>query len=400
MDEDCSLAPSLAWDQVDGSRWDVIVVGAGPAGSMAAIVSARLGLRTLIVDRSNFPRDKVCGGCLNGAALAELAAVGLGDLPSRMNAPRLTQFHWGAMGAEARLDLPDGIWISRTQFDAALVREVMAAGAAFLPATLAADGGLGRDGRAVTLRRKDKTVLAAARWIVAADGLAGGYSGSLSELRMHQPGETYIGLAANTMMNTGYDTGTIHMACHEAGYAGLVSHVDGRLHIAAAASTRWLKTCRSPGDAVARILEANRWPVPEGLASTRFHGTPRLRASRRPVAVSRIFLVGDAAGYVEPFTGEGIAWALQGGHAAALRLPAAIAGTQCGQEVLDWNRTYLELIGSRQRWCKVTTDLLRRPAWTRRGVRLLGVAPRLANPMIRAINQPGKGSQPLPVKGS
>ena len=400
MDEDCSLGPSLAWAQVDGSRWDVIVVGAGPAGTMAAIVSARQGLRTLLVDRSAFPRDKVCGGCLNGAALAELAAVGLGDMPSRLNAPRLTQFRWGAMGAEARLDLPDGIWISRTQFDAGLIREAMAAGAAFLPATLAADGGLGRDGRAVTLRRKDKTVLAAARWIVAADGLAGGYSASLSELRMHQSGEAYIGLAADTLMNADYETGTIHMACHADGYAGLVSHENSRLHIAAAASTRWLKTCRSPGAAVARILEANHWPVPEGLASTRFHGTPRLRTSRRPVAVSRVFLVGDAAGYVEPFTGEGIAWALQGGHAAALRLPAAIAGTQCGHEVLDWNRDYLELIGSRQRWCRLATDLLRRPAWTRRGVRLLRVAPRLANPMIRAINQPGRGSQPLPAKGS
>lgn len=400
MDKDCLLGPSLAWDQVDGSRWDVIVVGAGPAGSMAAIVSARLGLRTLIVDRSNFPRDKVCGGCLNGAALAELAAVGLGDLPSRMNAPRLTQFHWGAMGAEARLDLPDGIWISRTQFDAALVREVMAAGAAFLPATLASDGGLGRNGRGVTLRRKDKTVLAAARWIVAADGLAGGYSASLSELRMHQSGEAYIGLAADTLMNADYETGTIHMACHADGYAGLVRHEDGRLHIAAAASTRWLKTCRSPGAAVARILEANDWPVPEGLASTRFHGTPRLRSSRRPVAAARVFLVGDAAGYVEPFTGEGIAWALKGGRAAALRLPAAIAGTECGKGASDWDRTYLELIGPRQRWCKLTTDLLRRPAWTRMGVRLLGVAPRLANPMIRAINQPGKESPPLPAIGS
>ena len=400
MDEDCSLAPSLAWDQVDGSRWDVIVVGAGPAGSMAAIVSAGQGLRTLLVDRSTFPRDKVCGGCLNGAALAELSSVGLGDLPARLNGAPLTRFHLGAMGAEARVVLPVGVWISRIQFDAALVREAMAAGAAFLPGTLATDAGLGRDGRRVNLRHKDKTVLAEARWIVAADGLAGGYSGSLAELNVHQSGETYIGLAADTVMDAEYDTGIIHMACHAAGYAGLVCHEDGRLHIAAAISARWLKTCRTPGAAVARILEANDWPVPEALASIRFHGTPRLRTSRRPVAAARVFLVGDAAGYVEPFTGEGIAWALQGGHAAALRLPAAIAGSEYGKETSDWNRTYRELIGSRQRWCRLTTDLLRRPAWTRMGVRLLGVAPRLANPMLRAINQPGKGYPTLPAIGS
>jgi flavin-dependent dehydrogenase len=388
MDENRPLGPSLPWTRINAGRWDVIVVGAGPAGAMAAIVSARQGLRTLLVDRGSFPRDKVCGGCLNGAALGELAAVGLGDLPSSLKGPRLRRFRLGVMGAEVRLDLPAGISVSRTQFDAALVREAMAAGAEFLPETLAADAGLLRDGRRVSLRRKDKSGLAEARWIVAADGLAGGYSGSLPELSVQQAGETYIGLAAETLIDTGYEAGTIHMACDAAGYAGLVSHEDGRLHIAAAASTRWLKTCRSPGAAVARILESNRWPVPRELASSRFQGTPRLRTRRRPVAAARVFLVGDAAGYVEPFTGEGMAWALGGGRAAALRLPAAIAGTEPGKEALDWDQTYRELIGSRQRWCRWSTDLLRRPAWTRMGVRLLAMAPGLANPMIRAINRP------------
>lgn len=400
MDKTRPLGPSLPWSEVNGKRWDVIVVGAGPAGGMAALVSARQGLSTLLVDRSRFPRDKVCGGCLNGAALAELTAVGLGKLPSSLHGPQLRHFHLGAMGAEVQLDLPAGVYVSRTQFDAALIREAMAAGVEFMPSTQATDAGLRPDCRRVSLRSQNKTVLVEACGIVAADGLAGGYSGSLAELSIKQLGATYIGLAAETLIDPGYETGTIHMACHPFGYAGLVSHENGQFHIAAAVSTRWLKTYRSPGTAIAEILESNRWPIPQGLANSRFHGTPRLRSSRRPVAAARVFLVGDAAGYVEPFTGEGMAWALAGGRAAALRLPAAIAGTQHGKAALDWDQTYRELIGTRQRWCKWSTDLLRHPTWTRMGVRLLGITPHLASPMIRSINRPWKETLLMPESGS
>lgn len=397
MDQNSPLVPSLDWANISGTRWDAVVVGAGPAGAMAALVSARLGLQTLLVDRSAFPRDKVCGGCLNGAALSELSAVGLEDLPLRLRGVQLRQFHLGAMGPEARIELPVGYAISRHQFDSALVREAIAAGATFMPATHATDAGLGHESRQINLRHKGQHVLIEARWIVAADGLAGGYSGSLPEVSVHQWGEPYIGLSTESIMGSGYTGSAIHMACHSGGYVGLVNHEGEGLHIAAAVSGRWLKACHSPHAAVAKILEANHWTVPNGLASARFHGSPRLRSTRRPLNVERVFMVGDAAGYIEPFTGEGMAWALRGGRAAAQYLPAAIAQIDFGRNVMGWDRTYHELIATRQRWCGLTTNLLRRPALTRLGVRLLGAAPKLASPMIRAINSPWEGSLMRPV---
>ena len=397
MDQNSSLDPNLDWANISGTRWEVVVVGAGPAGAMASLVSARLGLQTLLVDRSAFPRDKVCGGCLNGAALSELSTIGLEDLPLRLRGIHLTQFHLGAMGPEARIELPVGYAISRHEFDSALVREAIAAGVKFMPATYAADAGLGPESRQIKLRHKGQHVLIEACWIIAADGLAGGYSGSLPEVRVHQRGETYIGLSTESIMGSGYMSSTIHMACHARGYVGLVNHEREGLHIAAAISGRWLKACHSPHSAVAEILEANDWTVPNGLASARFHGSPRLRTTRRPVNVERVFLVGDAAGYIEPFTGEGMAWALRGGRAAAQCLPAAIAGIDSGRAAMGWDRTYQDLITTRQRWCALTTNLLRRPALTRLGVRLLGAAPRLATPMIRAINSPWEGSSVRPM---
>jgi flavin-dependent dehydrogenase len=397
MDEDSSIGPNLDWATISGTRWDAVVVGAGPAGAMAALVSARLGLQTLLVDRSAFPRDKVCGGCLNGAALSELSAVGLEGLPFRLRGVHLRQFHLGGMGPEARIELPAGFAISRRQFDSALVGEAVVAGAKFLPATYAADAGLRPACRQINLRHKGQNVTAEARWIVAADGLAGGYSGSLPEIRVHQRGEPYIGLSTESIIGSGYESSTIHMACHASGYVGLVNHEREGLHVAAAMSGRWLKACHSPGAAVAKILEANHWTVPNGLASARFHGSPRLRITRRPVNVERVFLVGDAAGYIEPFTGEGMAWALRGGRAAAQCLPDAIAQIDSGREVIGWDRTYHELIETRQRWCALTTNLLRQPALTRLGVRFMGAAPWLASPMIRAINSPWKEESSMQV---
>src|SRR5882724_2418075 len=60
--------------------WEVIVIGAGPAGAMAAYELARRSLRVLLVDKSAFPRPKVCGCCLNGQALALLQTRGLGHV--------------------------------------------------------------------------------------------------------------------------------------------------------------------------------------------------------------------------------------------------------------------------------------------------------------------------------
>jgi flavin-dependent dehydrogenase len=389
------IAPTGTWQSLVASHWEVIVIGAGPAGAMAALVSSRLGLRTLLVDRSTFPRDKVCGGCLNGAALAELSAIGLESLPAQLGGLRYTRFRFSARNAEAMLDLPRGIAISRTVFDTALIREAIASGSSFLPATSAIDAGLEPQWRHVTLQRGSQAAVVKAHWIVAADGLAGRYTSSCPEVTVYHPDEIYLGLAPETLPCSGYASDTIHMAWHPQGYAGVVNVDDGLVHVAAALKARWLKSHTSPAMAVSEILRGNRWPIPRGLASAHFKGTPRLRACRRPVSFQRVFLVGDAAGYIEPITGEGIAWALRGGRAAALRLPEAIRGKVWQVAATDWDRAYREMIQSRQRLCALTADGLRHPLWTQCAVAVLGVAPVLARPIVHALNRSGK-AEPSP----
>ena len=76
---------------LDERLWDVVVVGAGPAGAMVALELGRRGCAVLLLERQSFPRWKVCGACMNGAAQGALAHAGLGGLVARAGALRLAE---------------------------------------------------------------------------------------------------------------------------------------------------------------------------------------------------------------------------------------------------------------------------------------------------------------------
>ena len=98
---------------IDFARiWDVLVVGAGPAGALAARELARRGRSVLLLDKSEFPRPKVCGCCLNGSALATLRGVGLGHLVAGSGGVALTRTRISVGRDSAELALPTGMALS------------------------------------------------------------------------------------------------------------------------------------------------------------------------------------------------------------------------------------------------------------------------------------------------
>ena len=133
------------------------------------------GQRVLLVDKSAFPREKVCGSCLNGAALAALGVAGLADLPQRLGALALRNMRLRAGRHEANLALPGGASLSRRALDAALVRAAIESGAAFLPSTDATLEPTAGEFREVRLRSAGQEVKVKTRIAVAADGLSGGF---------------------------------------------------------------------------------------------------------------------------------------------------------------------------------------------------------------------------------
>lgn len=369
-----------------GETWDVAVIGAGPAGSMAARAIARQGRSVLLVDRSPFPRGKVCGCCLNGAALKALDRAGLGALPVRLGGQPLRTFRLAGAGRQVSLPLPLGTALSREALDTALAGEAVREGACFLPATRASLAGKKDGYRALFLRQKDREWEIRARVVVAADGLNGNLAERECPVRVLRSSR----IGAGTLCDEAppfYREGTIFMASGKQGYVGAVRLEDGRLDLAAAFDPRAVHRTNGLGALAAETLQEAGFPPVPGLPGLSWRGTPMLTRFRPLPAGERLFLVGDSAGYMEPFTGEGIAWALAGGLAVA---PLAAEGARRwdGALALRWSRFHRMQIRRRQWLCRALTLFLRSPSFTREAVRFLSAFPALAGPAVRALNTP------------
>jgi flavin-dependent dehydrogenase len=378
-------SPSVSLREAARQSWDVIVVGAGPAGALAARETARAGRSVLLVDRATFPRWKVCGSCLNGRALATLAQVGLADLTAQHKAVPLNAFHLASTGRSANVPLPGGVALSRGTFDTALVESAVSAGAAFLPATRAVPDSVSADARTLRLVGTNDEATVSARVVLAADGLASTFAPGKPTVRHGSR------VGAGTLADDApafYSPGTIFMACGPAGYVGLVRQEDHRLDIAAAFDARAL-----PGHGPAALAEQTLahvgWPAIPNLRQLPWRGTPALTRTAGRLAAHRLFVLGDAAGYVEPFTGEGMAWALAGARAVA---PLAIEGATNWRPSLPaaWTARYRQAVRSRQTICRAAAHLLRSPTLTSGLIALLRLAPGLLGPLVRSMNGPNE----------
>ncbi len=376
---------TLTLDDAAGQTWDILVIGAGPAGVMVAYEAVATGARVLLVDRARFPRQKVCGCCLNGASLELLNQVGLGELPHQLGAPKLHEFQLAHQGRIAKLPLDGGVSLSRERFDAALIWAAVGRGVEFLGGTHALVQEVESGVRQTKLRVDNRSAVASARIVVVASGLGASCFNRQHDDQRITTRSSRIG-AGTVLSDSSVDirSGSVCMACHRYGYVGLVRLEDGRLDVAAALDGVVVK--RSTIDQiVSRIIDESGLPLPKNLERANWHGTAKLSQRRDHVAGDRYFVVGDAACYVEPFTGEGIAWALATGKAVTpFALESLTTGTTTSGPA--WEAKHRALMRPRMRLCRTISYLLREPAIIGLAVRLLVRSPGLARPIIRSLN--------------
>ncbi|MEA2526084.1 MAG: hypothetical protein QOF73_3311 [Thermomicrobiales bacterium] len=296
-------------------RYDAIVVGAGPAGSTAAREAAARGLSVLLLDKASFPRDKPCGGgvCV---ATADLLPFDLSPVVERtVHAVQISLHH--RQGLTRRSPVPLIYLTQRRRLDAFLVERAVAAGATL------------REGTAVreVERHPDHVIVRAGsecftgRTLIAADG-ANGRTAKLAGI----PTERWhaVGLEGNVTTDPfpseWVDRIRLDVGGYPGGYAWVFPKGD-HLNLGVATWKHLGPSLRDRLAAYARAVGCD----PAALSGIRGHHLP-FRQPDAPLVDGNIALVGDAAGLVDPFTGEGMRAAVWSGRAAAGAVAVYAAG--------------------------------------------------------------------------
>ena len=352
----------------DGSMWDAAVVGAGPAGAISALLLARRGWRVVLLEKSGWPREKVCGGCVNASAVRMLHEIGVGGVLS--GGTPLDRFALHVGGKRLEVPLPEGIAIDRMTFDSRLAAEAERAGATFWPrSAVRLDPANPQDEfRHLTVMNGDHLLSLHARVVLACDGIAGTLLQSEPWAEWRVAKDAWFGVA--TLINTPglVDGGMIGMYVGRGGYAGTVRLGNHQVHVAAALDPSMCRMAGGPAELVGKIIGMS-------MRDAKFQGTGLLTRKRRNLGGHRVLAVGDACGYVEPFTGEGIAWAIRGARAAVEILPRE-ARNWTSTMATDWQRHHAAAV--RTHWCRTLRRLARWPAAARIGVMLGNVVPVIA----------------------
>ena len=298
---------------------DVIVVGAGPAGSSAAAVLASRGIRVVLLDRATFPRDKPCGDYCNPGAVRLMRQIGsFPTLPTADAAPISGLCVYAQDGSRFAAAFPagPGLLVPRLRLDAALLARAVRAGATVYE-------GMGVDAvrfrtEAVEVRTVSDRWLSA-RLLIAADGAHSAIARCLGRLTVPARGRYTVGAYFSGLPRTSPE-GELHLGlglyCGVAHFGGGVANVCMALP-----RERW----RRGGPQQVFDAALSTLPVlADAMASTRRESAFRCAGpvgfAARDAVASRVLLIGDAAGHLEPITGQGIFLAL---HSAILAADVA-----------------------------------------------------------------------------
>jgi flavin-dependent dehydrogenase len=393
---------------------DVAIAGAGPAGSLAAIILARAGLRVRLFDRARFPRHKLCGDTLNPGALAvvqrHLDVSHLIANSDAIDGMILT----GPRGVTVRATYGEGVAgraITRDMLDHWLVRQALDAGVAF-EEHVTVKGAATADGRiaGLTVANGQGRATHRARLVIAADGRRSNIA--IGRGLSHQPPRPRRWAIGSYFSGVNGLTALGEMHVRRGHYIG-VAPVPGGLANACLVIPH--AAGDEPIDAPAEVLR--RYLNDDPHLAPRFAGAQAVTAPTTlgPMAVEArtagepgLLLAGDAAGFIDPMTGDGLHFALRGAELAAEVAIDVLSGR------MPIDRAHLELarqrraaFGGKWRFNRAVRSLVSSPRGVSGAAVAAAIAPALFKGLIRyagdcgtGIREPGAGNHRIPDPGS
>ena len=326
---------------------DVLIVGGGPGGTTAAYHLARHGVDVTVVERASFPREKVCGDGFTPRAVASIRRMGIDTDDPRFERNEGLRIY--ARRATLELAWPNledfpgyGLTMTRSSFDELLARTAEKAGATLRERTEAIAprrDGEWVNGATVRALDDDDELEISARHVIAADGASSRFA---QQVGVQRDASKPMGIAARRYYRVDRHPGPwleVWMDLWDGdaimpGYGWLFAMADGSINLGAGLLNTFKNfkdvSAQQVFDAFWRMLPAD-WNVNEQTAEGRaLSGPLPMGGSRTPAAVPGMLLVGDAAGMVNPFNGEGIAYAMENGELAAELIHEALVKDRPG----------------------------------------------------------------------
>ena len=338
-------------------RFDVAIVGGGPAGSVCAAFCASGGLRTLVLEREKFPREKVCGDCLNPSSWPVLERLELAERVRDLPHSKLDTVEFIAIGGHnVIVDLPCcndcELSVKRSLFDALLLKRAKELGAHI------------REETTVTklVHEEHWKIESAggenfsARIVVGADGR----NSTVARLRNLLPrlARERVALQAHVPLPQNFGRRIVLQFLPE-GYSGQAPVNETELNLCLVGTPPTISRLRGWAECHFEIAADQSWRTI----------TPLTRAPV-PSAHEDLVFIGDAARVVEPFTGEGIYYAMRSGELAAIAISKIMRGQDRQATLREFTRA--------------CTEMYRGRLWINRLARLAVTKPRLGSLFVDA----------------
>src|SRR5438093_4677620 len=337
--------------------FDVAIVGGGPAGSSCAAFCAHAGLQTIVLEREKFPREKVCGDCLNPSCWPVLERLDLAQHVRALPHAKLDFVEFIAVGGRRVIvDLPSGneceFAVKRSVFDDLLLKRAGELGAHIYEATTVTALTNSHGWKVETTSGESF----AARTLVGADGR----NSTVARLcnLLPRPERERIALQSHLRLQGNFGNRVV-LQLLPYGYAGLSPVNDEELNVCLVAKPRNISALKTWATKRFDVLPDHTWRTI----------TPLTRAPIPPER-ENLFLIGDAARVVEPFTGEGIYYAMCSGKLAAEADAKIIRGEDRQASLREFVRACGEMYRGR--------------LWINRLARAAVLSPRIASFLVRS----------------